>query len=110
LVERTHVAALASELQAVLSPRGTASREGGTRLILCGSALGQMRHLIASHAPLRGRAGLELVVQPFDFRTAASFWGFSANSDAGFTVGLRRAAARRGDIELVDVARLYTGS
>lgn len=78
------VPALASELQAVLSPRGTASREGGTRLILCGSALGQMRHLIAADAPLRGRAGLELVVQPFDFRTAASFWGLSANSDAAF--------------------------
>ena len=75
---------LASELQAVLSPRGIASREGGTRLILCGSALGQMRRLLDADAPLRGRAGLELVVQPFDFRTAASFWGLTANSDAAF--------------------------
>jgi AAA+ ATPase superfamily predicted ATPase len=76
--------ALASELQAVLSPRGLASREGGTRLILCGSALGQMRRLLDPDAPLRGRAGIELVVQPFDYRTSASFWGLAANADAAF--------------------------
>jgi uncharacterized protein len=75
---------LSSELQAVLSPRGVASREGGTRLIVCGSAFGQMRSLLDSDAPLRGRAGLELVVQPFDYRTAATFWGLSANTDAAF--------------------------
>jgi uncharacterized protein len=75
---------LASELQAVLSPRGIAAREGYARLILCGSALGQMRRLLDPDAPLRGRAGLELVVQPFDFRTAAAFWGLSANPDAAF--------------------------
>ncbi len=75
---------LASELQAVLSPRGVAGREGGTRLILCGSAFGQMRKLLDPDAPLRGRAGLELVVQPFDYRTAADFWGLAANPDAAF--------------------------
>ena len=75
---------LASELQAVLSPRGPAAREGGTRLILCGSALGQMRSLLDPEAPLRGRAGLELIVQPFDYRTSAGFWGLSSNADAAF--------------------------
>jgi uncharacterized protein len=75
---------LASELQAVLSPRGPAVTDGGTRLILCGSALGQMRRLLDPDAPLRGRAGLELIVQPFDYRTSASFWGLSANPDAAF--------------------------
>ncbi len=75
---------LESELQAVLSPRGSASREGGTRLILCGSALGQMRRLLDPDAPLRGRAGLELVVQPFDYRMSASFWGLTSNKDAAF--------------------------
>ena len=75
---------LASELQAVLSPRGPAAREGGTRLILCGSALGQMRRLLDPEAPLRGRAGLELIVQPFDYRTSAGFWGLASNSDAAF--------------------------
>ena len=33
-----------------------------------------MRGLLAGSAPLRGRAKLELLVQPFDFRDAADFW------------------------------------
>jgi hypothetical protein len=40
-------------------------------MILCGSAIAMMRSLTAGQAPLRGRAGMELVMQPFDFRTAA---------------------------------------
>ena len=75
---------LPSELQAVLSPRGAAARRGGARLILCGSAFGQMRRLIGPTAPLRGRAALELVVQPFDYRAAAEFWGLRSNLDAAF--------------------------
>ncbi len=34
-----------------------------------------MGNLLAGAAPLRGRASLELLVQPFDYRTAAQFWG-----------------------------------
>jgi uncharacterized protein len=30
--------------------------------------------LLAGSAPLRGRAGLELMVRPFDYLTAARFW------------------------------------
>jgi uncharacterized protein len=55
-----------------------------TRLILCGSAFGQMRRLLDGTAPLRGRATLELVVQPFDYRTAAAFWGLESNPSAAF--------------------------
>jgi AAA+ ATPase superfamily predicted ATPase len=47
-------------------------RSGQHRLILCGSAIAMMRALTAGEAPLRGRAGLELVMQPDDFRVAAS--------------------------------------
>jgi hypothetical protein len=36
-----------------------------------------MGRLLAGHAPLRGRAGLELVIQPFGYRDAAEFWGIS---------------------------------
>ena len=79
-----HDPSLASELQAVLSPRGPAGLDGGARLILCGSAFGQMRRLLSPDAPLRGRSALELVVQPFDYRTAANFWGLAANPDAAF--------------------------
>jgi uncharacterized protein len=36
------------------------------------SAIAMMRALTAGEAPLRGRAGLELVMQPFDYRQIAS--------------------------------------
>jgi hypothetical protein len=49
--------------------------ESGMRLLLCGSAMSVMGGLLASTAPLRGRAQLELVVRPFGYRAAADFWG-----------------------------------
>ena len=65
---------LPSVLQNLLRPRGPAIRHWKTRLILCGSALSTMRSLLAGTAPLRGRASLELLIHPFDYRDAASFW------------------------------------
>ena len=58
---------------------GPSQRTGNarTRLVLCGSALALMRALTSGQAPLRGRAGREVLVQPFDFRRAASFLGAS---------------------------------
>lgn len=47
------------------------------KLLLCGSAMSVMGGLLAGNAPLRGRANLELVVRPFDYRLAAQFWGVS---------------------------------
>ncbi len=46
-------------------------------IVLCGSAIGVMEQLLSGQSPLRGRTQLELRVQPFDFRTAAAFWGLS---------------------------------
>jgi hypothetical protein len=66
---------LPSVLQTLLSPRGAAARSWRTRLILCGSALSTMQGLLAGSAPLRGRAALELLVQPFGYREAAGYWG-----------------------------------
>ena len=43
-------------------------------LLLCGSAMSVMGGLLAGRAPLRGRAGLELIVRPFDHVLAARFW------------------------------------
>ena len=65
---------LPSLLQAALGPRRSLRNASRARLILCGSALSFMTHLLSGSAPLRGRASLELVVQPFDYRTAAAFW------------------------------------
>jgi uncharacterized protein len=77
---------LPSALQRALSPRGAARRSGQARLILCGSAFTVMRGLLGGSAPLRGRAKLELVVQPFDFREAAEFWGVRDDPELAFQV------------------------
>ncbi|GAA0387366.1 ATPase AAA [Acrocarpospora corrugata] len=65
---------LPSILQSALDLR---RRTGGrpVRLLLCGSALSFMGRLLGGGAPLRGRAGLELVVPTLDYRLAAEFWG-----------------------------------
>ena len=64
---------VASVLASTIGPgarrRGQAGR---SRVVLCGSAIAMMRALTVGEAPLRGRAGLELVIQPDDFRTAAT--------------------------------------
>jgi AAA+ ATPase superfamily predicted ATPase len=66
--------ALPSIIQRELGPGG-AGRESSVRLILCGSAMSVMGDLLSGRAPLRGRAGLELVVHPFGYQEAAAFWG-----------------------------------
>jgi hypothetical protein len=72
LDEFQRLVASAPELPSILQAR--VSRSGGPRLIVCGSAFGAMRRLLGADAPLRGRASLELVVRPFDYRTAARYW------------------------------------
>ncbi|HEY7485436.1 MAG TPA: ATP-binding protein [Streptosporangiaceae bacterium] len=65
---------LPSVLQRELGPGGS-GRSGMARVLLCGSAMSVMGRLLAGQAPLRGRAGLELLIRPFDYRNAARFWG-----------------------------------
>ncbi len=78
--------ALPSYLQQAFSPLGRAKQGSQTRMILCGSALSTMAQLLGGGAPLRGRALLELVVRPFRFREAASFWGLSDHPELAFRV------------------------
>jgi len=61
-----------SVIAAALGPAGQDAVPGQARLMLCGSAIAMMGALTAGEAPLRGRAGLELVMQPFDYRQIAS--------------------------------------
>lgn len=75
---------LPSLLQAALSP--ARRRREPTRLVICGSAVSTMGNLLAAQAPLRGRAGLELVVHAFDYRTAARFWQLEHDPDLAFRV------------------------
>lgn len=67
---------LPSIIQRELGPGGS-GRDSSARLLLCGSAMSVMGGLLSGRAPLRGRAGLELVVQPFSYRDAAQFWGIT---------------------------------
>lgn len=70
-----HTPELDSIIQRAFGPRGETRTESSTRLILCGSAMSVMRDILGGTAPLRGRAGLDLRVSPFDFRVARELHG-----------------------------------
>lgn len=65
---------LPSVIQAAFGPRREERLRSRTRLLLCGSAMSFMGRLLSGTAPLRGRAGLEMVVPTLDYRLAAQFW------------------------------------
>jgi uncharacterized protein len=67
--------ALPSLLQRALDDQAWGQQARGTRFLLCGSAMAVMGGLLAGNAPLRGRSALELLIAPFDYWTAARFWG-----------------------------------
>ena len=97
-----------SLIQAKLTPG--ARRTGSTQLVLCGSAFSQMKGILSGTSALRGRADLELVIGPFDYRTAAQYWTLTANVDAAFQIhalmggtpahlALAGSPPRRGNVE-----------
>jgi hypothetical protein len=88
---------LPSIIQNALAPRRPERERSGTKLVLCGSALSFMGKLLGGSAPLRGRAGLELVVHTLDYTLAAEFWGVTdpvlavkVNAIVGGTPAYRR--------------------
>lgn len=94
--------ALPSLLRRALDRQGPS--QGGSsmvRLLLCGSAMSVMGRLLAGTAPLRGRAGLELVLRPFGYAESARFWGLTdrhlavlVHSIVGGTPAYRRQFVR----------------
>jgi len=66
---------LPSVIQAAFGPRREERLRSRTRLLLCGSAMSFMGRLLSGTAPLRGRAGLEMIVSTLDYQLAARFWG-----------------------------------
>jgi uncharacterized protein len=91
---------LPSVIQRELGPGGSGT-ESRARLLLCGSAMSVMGGLLSGSAPLRGRAGLELIVHPFGYRDAARFWGITdpklavlVHSVVGGTPAYRRELVR----------------
>jgi AAA+ ATPase superfamily predicted ATPase len=92
---------LPSIIQNAFAPLRTERDSSRTRLLLCGSAMSFMGRLLGGEAPLRGRAGLELVVPTFDHRMAAIFWGvedpvtaLKVNAIVGGTPAYRREYVR----------------
>jgi len=65
---------LPSVVQAAFGPRREERLRSQTRLLLCGSAMSFMGRLLSGTAPLRGRAGLEIIVPTLDYQLAAQFW------------------------------------
>jgi hypothetical protein len=59
-------------------------RQPPLRLVLCGSSMSVMAGLLSGQRALRGRAILDLVIDPFDFREAAAFWGLEEDSRLAF--------------------------
>ncbi|HWE87939.1 MAG TPA: ATP-binding protein [Pseudonocardiaceae bacterium] len=93
--------ALPSIIQQALRTRRAEREQSRTRLLLCGSAMSFMGGLLAGNAPLRGRAGLELVVPTLDYRLAARFWDIAdpalavrVNAVVGGTPAYRREFIR----------------
>src|SRR3984957_8016793 len=92
--------ALPSIIQRELGPGGS-GQASRARLLLCGSAMSVMGGLLSGSAPLRGRAGLELIVHPFGYRDAARFWAITdprlavlVHSVVGGTPAYRRELGR----------------
>ncbi len=80
LDEFPFLAEKAPELESVVQRAYDDARDGRLppfRLLLCGSAISVMGRLLSGTRPLRGRAALQLQIAPFDFRTAAAYWGIS---------------------------------
>jgi AAA+ ATPase superfamily predicted ATPase len=70
-----HTPELDSVLQRAFGPRNPARLESRARLILCGSAMTVMSQILSGTAPLRGRAGIDLRISPFNFRVARDLHG-----------------------------------
>ena len=70
-----HTPELDSILQRAFGPRNPSRTTSRARLILCGSAMSVMSRILSGTAPLRGRAGMDLRISPFDYRVARELHG-----------------------------------
>lgn len=68
---------LASAIQALYDDSRNDPAAPVAHLVLCGSAFTIMSELLSGARPLRGRSRLDLVIPPFDYRTAREFWGIA---------------------------------
>jgi len=92
---------LPSVFQNALAPLRDERDRSRSRLLLCGSSMSFMGRLLSGNAPLRGRAGLELLVPTLDHQLAAEFWeiddpvtALKVNAIVGGTPAYRREYVR----------------
>jgi hypothetical protein len=76
-------AQIPSALQALVDESRDVPESLSGRVILCGSALAVMSDLLSGAKALRGRAELDLLLKPFDYRTSASYYGIE-DTDTAF--------------------------
>ncbi len=80
---------LESALQAVMDEASagelTKKWTAPVSVILCGSAMSAMTQLLSGTSPLRGRAVLDMPLNPFDFRQSRDYWGIQ-NPAVAFNV------------------------
>ncbi len=85
--EYPYLLAKSPDIASAIQLAHDASRQGKhppMRLILCGSAMSVMAGLLSGQRALRGRAVLDLVIDPFDYREAAAFWGVENDPKLAF--------------------------
>ena len=76
--ELPYLLAHSPELESVIQHTVDRSRDrNGTRIVLSGSSLAIMSGLLSGARPLRGRADLQLLLTPFDYRRAATYWNIT---------------------------------
>lgn len=75
LLAHAQSASIPSLLQQMVDESRSADQPEKKRVILCGSALAVMSELLSGSKPLRGRAELDLLLRPFDYRTVAGYYG-----------------------------------
>jgi uncharacterized protein len=112
--EFPYLLAHSPDLPSLLQRAIDASRDHGppVRLVICGSALAVMAKLLTGAQALRGRATTDMVIRPFDYRSAAAFWGiedpsvaFVVHAVLGGTPGYHDLLPNRPPRRLADLAR-----
>jgi uncharacterized protein len=70
----THSPELPGLLQLLYDRSQTGHGHDGGRVIVCGSAMSVMNNLLSGTKALRGRAAVDMRLQPFDLTTTAQHW------------------------------------
>ncbi len=112
--ELPYLLAHSPEIPSVIQELYDEARDGRMALsaavIMCGSALSGMNELLSGTKPLRGRAQLEMKLLPFDYRTAADYWGitdpgvaFQVDAVLGGTAGYKSLIAKPPPARVADL-------